>query len=70
MKKYNVRANLIRVIEHLCDKVTSAVPVNSTDRVNKTGLSRVTEGYGRQTGMEAAGCKVLVPIQPSGSRDR
>ena len=30
MKKYNISANLIRVIKHLYDKVTSAVLFNSS----------------------------------------
>ena len=30
MKKYNISTNLIRVIKNLCDKVTGAVPFNSS----------------------------------------
>ena len=33
MKKYNISANLIRVINHLCDKATSAVPFNKNARI-------------------------------------
>ena len=30
MRKYNIGVNLVRAIEHLYDKATSAVPVNGT----------------------------------------